>query len=1663
MKGNKKTKRLCTMCIAVFLMLSELSTMTVGAVTLEQNEEYQEQETETKETEKEEETQEEEVKKQKQELSLVTEEKSICYGEQFAVKELLESNVELQDAELLLQEETESGTPILEIEGDTVRAIGVNQENGGKTMLSIQLPATDTYEASDVVKLTVNVDKVTPKLSLCVENDHIPLYGKLQAYTNLQRFEEYADLLAKDEKLKLHYEISTEEKSQELLQESFFHKESLSLERFVIPGYFRPFRKDTVCTLRAYLTYEGENSPYELSEVSSEVVLGACEAYLDAEASDYGSYNYREDFYSTPVLKVDLKRNSLFTEHTLSQEEKEALTYIVLSSNPQVVEPKEETYAGTCSEIPLTLQGVGTATVTVRVTGGDIYQIEEKEIPIEVTNSTFMEKDVEISYQDAEGNQTNPNMYWINGVFTLGLSKEGSQYYSHIGYRLDEEQEKEVEQLCLEKEMPLQQLTYYTMHKQRNASTKEIENGTRTMTIGIDKTSPKIDHFSYNKNAFAPTLTPQNAYYAEDFVMEGVCLDEASGIDKIQLTYDGTDLEKAKWVDIEQTWEKGATEVPFHIRLGHGHYPALTLRAVDIAGNVSEVVRVSQTGEAYQHIWVDTTEPLLQIAASTGKESYKGAWTNQPIICSIKEKQQKEMLAGIYQIGYQYVKIGDAYREDGDWQILDKETLKMGGIDKNDFCNQNGTYYFKAISKSGVETTWEHQNDTSVRIRLQQIMPQKEDIIETKATGKRKNEWYNKESGVPILAFTYPCYDTGEESKEYGAPMTVHTVLEREAENGKKEKVENQANIGIYEDGGKVKQDEIERLSITFDYDKKSHYAKDGIYTLAYWVTDEAGNESEHEIREYKIDTHEPSNIHFMLDGTELESGQESTVVYERFYQEAVLGEASAEFGISGMDALRVMKAKKVGEWNDHTGFASTNGRIELTPDTRCFLYVLAEDVAGNTAEIWTRGVVVDHMIPGGKQSSQLLIRPAGENENHFYNEDITVEIELQDRPESENFSGLEQVTYKVGSVTETEQVTEEETLFSFSKELPTEEEIIAAQELVTSKLIDAAENEGNEAFIEVTAKDRSGNIMTSREILQIDVTKPELEISFTDGDTVRNGRYFDHERTAYVTVKELNFDPSLIELHATKDGEEYPIAAGEWTTDGILHKTAISFAEDGDYVFWAGGKDLADNEAKKVETELFTVDMTKPVLQISYDNQEERLKGYYKRPRQATIQIVEHNFAEEEIRLLCEQPVSLSGWRHQGDVHTATISFTQDEEYQYEITGMDLAGNEIESMTPEIFTIDMTAPQLTILGVADGSANKGSIEPQVVVQDTNLYPEGVHIFVKTGLGKDVPVEQGLIQEQTAYHYKLTNLSEMEDAIYYLTVEAEDKAGNLESLTYRYSLNRFGSTYDISAISRLVEQKYHRFLDMTDVEIIEMNVDRIEEYELYLSKNGRMLTAREGKRPHHSGEEMRYEVEKTGNEQLGYTNIYRIYKENFEAEGFYNLTFYSKDRAGNEVNNTLADKDAKTQFVIDNTIPQVVLEGLDNNEVYRTESKQINVLVQDNFKLKDAVFYLRNAEGNILKSWDYLMLASQGEVVTIDLPNSDEKLSLTYQATDMAGNELVVLPENEEVAKGFFVTTNIWIQYIHSPKAIAGTIFLGMLVIGGVLFVKRKQSLVKNK
>ena len=55
------------------------------------------------------------------------------------------------------------------------------------------------------------------------------------------------------------------------------------------------------------------------------------------------------------------------------------------------------------------------------------------------------------------------------------------------------------------------------------------------------------------------------------------------------------------------------------------------------------------------------------------------------------------------------------------------------------------------------------------------------------------------------------------------------------------------------------------------------------IYELEYWISDEAGNESEHDIYIYKIDTHEPENLQVFIDGISMQENVSKDIYYNHF------------------------------------------------------------------------------------------------------------------------------------------------------------------------------------------------------------------------------------------------------------------------------------------------------------------------------------------------------------------------------------------------------------------------------------------------------------------------------------------------------------------------------------------------------------------------------------------------------------------------------------------------------------------------------------------------------------------------------------------------------------------------------------------------------------
>lgn len=1418
---------------------------------------------------------------------------------------------------------------------------------------------------------------------------------------------------------------------------------------------------------------QSKETTMEMSQTEEDTIEKSS-IQLQANMEKEGHFSYREDYGRSVGL-------SFFMEEF--QEEMEGdVYYTVFSSNEAVIKPEKEqqVYSIKDKDATFVIAGVGNAEIVIQPIEHEFYVMEELIIPITVENSTICDEDYQILYTDIDGNEIlfsgeyqkwqdflEQKKHWLNGSICIQLSHEGEQLYTGLELSTDQKDSniEEQNELVFSEEMPISRYDFWCTNTQSHATTREIENGTREFQVGIDRTAPQNIALIYNQNANEATSTEIIKYYGEDVVITGTFADALSGVEYIEYTTQADLGENAQWEKMLNTTQDG-TNTTFELILEQGIYTGIAVRATDAAGNRSEPVEIkSKTGE-FLKIIVDKTEPILDIMLKTadGKE-YQSEWTNQPIAIAVQETSAQPTVAGIQSIQYQYVSIGSEYQSD-QWTELPDKGFLVSGDDEACNTNKNGTYYFRAISNTGMITNIETQKNSAVRIRQQQTLAEKKPLIETLPQLEPNQEWYNKETGVPLIQFVYPEYDNGVMSLEYAAPITVHSRLTAKDSDEKEEEViYKSATIGIdgdeeYRQLIQMESDNIDVLNIDFSYDKQTGYARDGIYELEYWISDAAGNESEHDIYTYKIDTHEPKALEVLIDGTPMESDTSQTMVYDRFYQSSVSGSVSADFGISGKGFIKLMLAEEIGAWEKNTNWIQSDSFV-IKPCTSGCIYMMAEDVAGNRSVLRTQGIVVDNQPPIGENGGKFMTVISKPNENHFYSDEIQVRFTASDLPQNTGFSALESFSCVIGTAGKENKQQKE--LFSFTKSLPSKEELASARSYAVIEKINPVMFEGNDTYVEITVKDRCGNVATSREELKIDITPPKVEIIF-DQNEAQNGCYYNTIRTATIHVNELNFDSTGIELEITKDGVPYSISLSEWQSEGNDHFAKVAFIEDGDYALTVACTDLADNTSEVVSVEPFTIDLTKPTIEIAYDHDTAQNDRYYQAPRTAFITVKEHNFRESDF-VLTAQPELLAGnWSHEGDEHHIRLTFTEDNHYRFQCSYTDLAGNMADSMEEQEFYIDTIAPQIVIQGVEDGSANAGNIEPVITVYDSNRNSEGVIITVTTGVGESVPLSIQMQETEQGYMYLLTDVSEKEDNVYFLNITASDMAGNTCELTYRFSLNRNGSTYDLSEISDIVERVYNRTDQLSDISITEMNVDEIENYSIYISRNGKLLSCIETQNDSQADfgqNEVFYSIEVKGDEKTGYQNQYIFYKENFTREGLYRITCYSKDRAGNEMNNTLEEKQAEVSFVVDNTPPKVVIDGIEEGGIYNKEVQTVHIMVQDNFMVREARFYLMNQGEEELQSWDYLESVKTADgVMTITIPSREEKQFLTYQVSDAAGNEIVLLPDSESTPKGFLVTTNPWLQFISSPIKVTMAVMLMMILCGtvGYGYVRYKQG-----
>ena len=176
--------------------------------------------------------------------------------------------------------------------------------------------------------------------------------------------------------------------------------------------------------------------------------------------------------------------------------------------------------------------------------------------------------------------------------------------------------------------------------------------------------------------------------------------------------------------------------------------------------------------------------------------------------------------------------------------------------------------------------------------------------------------------------------------------------------------------------------------------------------------------------------------------------------------------------------------------------------------------------------------------------------------------------------------------------------------------------------------IINSALNNSDNVSILVKVVDNAGNETFKRlDGLRIDITAPEIEISFNTNDAnVVNGRgYFDTNREAVITITERTSDFNkekatkgivIYAFDANGNKVALPLSMiGEWTTvesdkpDEAKHTAKVSFTTDANYEFLVSYTDEAGNECAyenvtfvdgTVSERYFTIDKIAPEASVS-------------------------------------------------------------------------------------------------------------------------------------------------------------------------------------------------------------------------------------------------------------------------------------------------------------------------------------------------------------------------------------------------------------------------------------------------------------------------------
>lgn len=651
-----------------------------------------------------------------------------------------------------------------------------------------------------------------------------------------------------------------------------------------------------------------------------------------------------------------------------------------------------------------------------------------------------------------------------------------------------------------------------------------------------------------------------------------------------------------------------------------------------------------------------------------------------------------------------------------------------------------------------------------------------------------------------------------------------------------------------------------------------------------------------------------------------------------------------------------------------------------------------------------------------------------------YYNTDVKLDLEIQD-----DYSGIGSYSYKLGSADTEKRSYREEA----GEELKDDQTMKIVNEVSLKNLtLSADSNNENDVVVSADYTDNAGHEGHTEQLYNIDITAPVITVEYDLNDP-SSERFYNQTRTATVTIRERNFDADDVDFTITNTDGAMPSISG-WSSSGsgddTEHVCTVTFSADGDYTFTVAFEDMAGNTADYDRVDEFTIDQTKPELTVTYDNNQNQNEYYYAQSRTATIDILEHNFDPALIDVVTTADgagaPSVSGWSRNGDHNVATVTFSADADYTFDITGMDQAENPLDEYETDHFVVDQTAPELEIFDIENMSANNGTVMPGIRYYDRNYDANGSVILMRGERSGVQEMNGSKTVTAGGMEIRLDDFAhtpEMDD-LYTMEATVYDLAGNSSEASVVFSVNRFGSVYTFDNETDLLVGEGGKYYtkEEQDIVVTETNVDTLEFKEITCNLNGNLRTMAEGED---------YTVKVSGSDVSWKQYTYTIAKHNFEEEGTYLLTIYSEDRASNTSDNNT--KGRKIEFVVDKTKPSVVISGVENGGQYRENSREVTLDVQDNVRMAEVEVTVDGAKTTYTAS----QVAKMDGKITFMIGSANHWQTLSVRAYDAAGN---ISEQEKEEEISFLITSNIFVQFFMNKILFCSTLAIVLILGAGI-------------